>query len=385
MVVLPARDHLLNRFGPDRERVLDESLGAPPPGLPVPARGDEELRDLVVAGVGGQWSVEVDEVAVHVDVVFVHPPAPREAVRVQGVDEEHAPSGRQVGAGYRSEPAGLESRAGEPLDSVRARHDHRGGLGVGGTEPHQVDRQLLSLGSGRGGVPPMADVGTGRGGGGEEAGAGLCVVGSRCLHRAHPVSEPPATSPSSCTSVHDPLEDRRVGLGQHSVTEVEDVSGVARRWRGGRRAPQLRRRPTGARQTAGSRLPCSALRVADAPPGFVERHPPVDADDVGSRRGAAARAARRYRRRSGSAERPGRRCHRRCAAVGCNEPFVRRWAQLPRPSCRRAAPPARLPPPGSAATRGRSRPAAPAARATAAGRRASGPWCGRRCGTARLR
>ena len=73
----------------------------------------------------------------------------------------------------------------------------------------------------------------------------------------------------------------RVGVGQHAVTQVEDVA------RGGRRRPRTSRTrrsvtPTARTPSAGSRLPCSAT------PGptrgrLVERHPPVDADDVGAR------------------------------------------------------------------------------------------------------
>ena len=40
----------------------------------------------------------------------------------------------------------------------------------------------------------------------------------------------------------------------------------------------------GARQTAGSRLPCTARSGPTRRPGVVERDPPVDADDVGAGR-----------------------------------------------------------------------------------------------------
>src|SRR5437764_12060311 len=78
---------------------------------------------------------------------------------------------------------------------------------------------------------------------------------------------------------HEPLEHLRIGFGHHAVAQIEDVAGPT----------------TGAGQDVGHaglrRVPAShgSDRVevaldsaieADALPGFVEPHPPVDAHDV---------------------------------------------------------------------------------------------------------
>ena len=123
----------------------------------------------------------------------------------------------------------------------------------------------------------------------------------------------------------------------------------------------------GARHTAGSRLPCTALSP-DPGAGHVERHPPVDAHDVGAGLAHQRRAARRCRRRSGCGARRGRRRRRtpwRLAGSTCVLVVV---AATSAPAhCRTAGRPGPPPRPASAARRWPGRPGGRAARRHSSG------------------
>ena len=128
VAVLPLRHRFLERVEPVLGRELEQRAVRRLLGRLVPRRGHQRGGELVVPGVLRDPRTEVDAVAVQVDVVLVHPPDPREAVRVDRVhehDREVVGDGRTL-----AQPLGLAHRAREALDAVRARDHEQAGRRV---------------------------------------------------------------------------------------------------------------------------------------------------------------------------------------------------------------------------------------------------------------
>ena len=182
----------------------------------------------------------------------------------------------------------------------------------------------------------------------------------------------------SCTRATTRVSTSGSVVGHHAVAEVEDVARAGRRRRPSTRRVSASTTSHGAKRTAGSRLPCSARPGPTRRAASSQRHPEVDADDVGAGLAHQRRAAHRCRRRSGSAARP--------AADGGEDVGASAAGPCARSRPRGSAPAHES---NSCTARGagldldpqegrrRSAPAAPAGRATARGRRTSAPWCAR--------
>ena len=180
-----------------------------------------------------------------------------------------------------------------------------------------------------------------------------------------PGFESPAWTVSTTSGEH-----ARVGLGQDAVAEVEDVARLAACRRGGPSSSPRRRRPTGARQTAGSRLPWTALAGADAAAGGSERHAPVDAHHVGSGLGHEAEQLAGADAEVDPGDAEVARALEHLPRGRQHERRRSRRARASPPSCRRAGRRRRRPRPGPAATRARCRPGGRRVGATARARRA---------------
>ena len=146
----------------------------------------------------------------------------------------------------------------------------------------------------------------------------------------------PAHDPFAVHELDDSLEDRRVGLGQDAVTEVEDVAGMAVVVREHLARLRPRRHPTVRSTPPGSRLPCSAqsppMRARAADSGVRQSTPTTSAPGSRERR----RATRRCRRRSGCEARRDPRARRTPSSTqGARTARSATGSALP-PSCRTA-------------------------------------------------
>jgi hypothetical protein len=157
--------------------------------------GDAALRQCrrvqdrvepIVVGIVGMRRAVVEEVAVEVDVVLVHPPQPGEAVWVEGVHQHQRDAGRPAGGEAVVEQEALDAGAAQPLDAVRTRGNQQHPRCVGRAEPGDVEEQRRTVGAGQR-MAMGVNLGAGRRGGGEEVGAGGGGVGGKrrpeTLHR----------------------------------------------------------------------------------------------------------------------------------------------------------------------------------------------------------
>ena len=117
--------------------------------------------------------------------------------------------------------------------------------------------------------------------------------------RAHHAADSPADArrrrrrPSwqRVDQLDDAGEDVRIGVRRHAVTEVEDVAGGPAPLCDDSAHGVVDHRPVGLQQRRIQVALDDGARP-EPPRRLVERHPPVDADDVRARRAASARAAR---------------------------------------------------------------------------------------------
>ena len=215
MAVLAA-DHGLE---PGRHAVLAE-IGEQPriglrQGFRGPIGGTDRLSEMVVTGVLRQCLVEIDEVTVQVDVVFVHPAQPGEAVRIDRMDQQHGDVLGQVAVESAAQAADLGGGAAEALDPMRAGGHHQ-----------QVARLRRARCAGCPAPGPRRPVPAGD------------ARGSRPRDRGRPQRSGTATAPRrSCL--------RRVALGRHRASRPRPAPArppgapVRRpaRFRDGRHAP----------------------------------------------------------------------------------------------------------------------------------------------------
>jgi hypothetical protein len=141
--VLTPADHLLQAFEAHLLGVCQQCQRGRLLGLVVPTFGHEQVGDPAVVLVGRRWLIPVDEVAVEVDVVLVDAPHPGEPVGIEGVDQRDAHIGRTV-SGVVCQPVVLQRRAGEPFDTVGARHHDQDARRVVGAERGDIDREWLA-------------------------------------------------------------------------------------------------------------------------------------------------------------------------------------------------------------------------------------------------
>jgi hypothetical protein len=174
-------------------RVLQE-LGRGPGlrGL-VPLRRHQCLGELVVPGVLRHTADEVDAVAIEIDVVLVHAPDPREAVRVDGVHQDDAEAGREIHAV--TEPRALAQRTRESLDTVGPRDDQQPVGGIGRSEHRDVGGEDAAVGA-RVRMRVAQDPGAGGMRRVEERGTRGLVIG----RQSHDVT----ASPAAVTAYHTP-------------------------------------------------------------------------------------------------------------------------------------------------------------------------------------
>ena len=152
----------------------------------------------------------------------------------------------------------------------------------------------------------------------------------------------------SCTRSTTRLTAVHRRFGQNAVAQIEDVARAPAGLLPGPARTRFSSSAGGANRAAGSRLPCTATSGPRICPAQIQRGGPIQPDHVSAGRLHQVQQRGACRCRNGW---PGRRClpgpgrwpANRAARTGGNRPGPAR-----RPSCRRAARPARRLPPGPA-------------------------------------
>ncbi|MDE1173120.1 MAG: hypothetical protein PW790_05525 [Parvibaculaceae bacterium] len=109
-----------------------------------PFIGQQRVMEQGVILIGRKRRAEIDEVAVEVDIVLVHPPPPGKAMGVEGMDENQRCVGGQPVRQPPFQQGRLDRRAAIALDAVRAGNDAEHLLRAGGAYPGHIHRQILS-------------------------------------------------------------------------------------------------------------------------------------------------------------------------------------------------------------------------------------------------
>lgn len=121
-------------------------------GTPVPGRllgPDARNQSPVQLGIVGILRIgRRNEIAVHVDIVFVHAATMREAPGIDGVNEQERRIRRQAFSQARLQKPGLNGRAGITLGAMRAGGQRQQLLRMRRAEPGDIDRELFAGGAG---------------------------------------------------------------------------------------------------------------------------------------------------------------------------------------------------------------------------------------------
>lgn len=134
-----SREAVLTRIAQQRGPGLVPRLLGPGPRL-------HGVGQPVIGEVLRQRLAEVDEVAVQVDILVRHPPAPGEAVRIDRVDQHHGHVRRPLRRLAASQPVDLGPGTTVPFDTMRAGHQDQHACRVRRADPGHVGGQLATLG-----------------------------------------------------------------------------------------------------------------------------------------------------------------------------------------------------------------------------------------------
>ena len=112
-----------------------------------PVLRQQQGVQLDVAGVGRKWTIEIDEVAVEVDVLVRHPAQKRKAMRIERmhVQHRHALRSRLLAPFDVVQRKHLHAAAAQALHAVTTTADDQQALGIGRTIEHHIHRQLFAL------------------------------------------------------------------------------------------------------------------------------------------------------------------------------------------------------------------------------------------------
>ena len=145
MAVLPTADRRLQAVEALPARKLQEPRGGTLASGVIPDCRDKRIGKFVISRVDGKRGREVNPVAIQIDVVLVHPAHPREAERVDRVNQHHREIVRDVHA--IPEPGGLAHAPGKSFDSMSARDDEEPVPGVGGAENRHISCEASTVGT----------------------------------------------------------------------------------------------------------------------------------------------------------------------------------------------------------------------------------------------
>ena len=171
-------------------RVVVRELGLGPVGR------IDVLRDRLVVRIGRMRLRMIDEVSVQVDVVFGDAAPPGEAVRVDGVDQQH---GGVVCLRTR-EPAIVEPRhvatgAGVAFDAMGARYQDQQLACIARAKPGDIGRAILAIRPLAGADVARQQLGATTLHGGQKFGTrlciGICETGSNAVHGGSPIQARP--------------------------------------------------------------------------------------------------------------------------------------------------------------------------------------------------
>ena len=105
------------------------------------------VHQFLVAGVFRVRFRVVEEVAVEVHIVLVHPPVPREAVRGDRMDEDQRRVRRQVASQTLAQKRGLDAGAAIAFHAMRAGTDAENISRVLRPDPRDIRREHFALGA----------------------------------------------------------------------------------------------------------------------------------------------------------------------------------------------------------------------------------------------
>ena len=114
---------------------LNSECAAPTPSPSIAATDELPSHDEVTAApyharAGRRRArVEIEPVAVQIDIVFGHPAHPGETVRIDRVNQQDRGVFGQTAAFAAAQPVDLRARTAKAFDAVRARDQHEHALG----------------------------------------------------------------------------------------------------------------------------------------------------------------------------------------------------------------------------------------------------------------